>query len=237
MFSLGARYDLAERLSARSYFTYGSLRASDHKGTAAMRQRNLSFESKIIDWEIGAQYNLLNLNYQWWTPYVFAGIGVYRFNPYTKETAGNRYYLKQLSTEGQGFTPGIKNYSLTQLSIPLGVGVDYLLSEDQRIGLELGYRRLFTDYLDDVSNQYTDEASLLSNRGPRAVELAYRGDEVNASSYPAKGTLRGDPNKKDGYYYVAITYTFRFWFDKYKQTSGIPGGGRERKQGCPSTRN
>lgn len=235
MFSVGARYDLTQHIMARSYFTYGSLTASDKKGTAAMQQRNLDFETKIFDWELGAQYNILNLNYHWWTPYVFAGVGLYHFNPYTKDAAGDKYFLKPLSTEGQGFITGMNNYSLTQFNIPFGFGVDRLLSEDHRFGLEFGYRYLLTDYLDDVSNSYVTEADLLNAKGPKAVELAYRGDEVNGNHYPSSGDIRGNPKSKDGYYYVAFTYTFRFWFNKYKQTSGIPGGKREKKVGCPST--
>jgi hypothetical protein len=236
MFSLGARYDLTEHIMARSYFTYGSLMATDKKGTAAMQQRNLSFETKILEWELGAQYNILNLNYHWWTPYVFAGVGIYHFNPYTKDVDGRKTSLRPLSTEGQGFVTGVNPYKLTQFNIPLGFGADYLLGEDHRIGLEFGYRRLFTDYLDDVSGRYVDEAGLLHARGAKAVELAYRGDEVSSRPYPVAGDVRGNPKIKDSYYYIAFTYTFRFWFDKYKQTSGIPGGKRDRKVGCPSTR-
>lgn len=236
LLSLGARYDLTEHITARSYLTYGALKASDANGTAAMKARNLSFQTKLLEWELGAQYNILNLNYRWWTPYVFAGVGVYHFNPYTKDPAGEKQLLWPLSTEGQGFVNGIPNYSRTQLNIPFGFGVDYLLDEDHRIGLEFGYRRLFTDYLDDVSGRYVDEASLLSARGPKAVELAYRGDEVGASHYPVAGDVRGNPKIKDAYYYVAFTYTFRFWFNKYKETSGLPGGKGSKRVGCPSTR-
>jgi len=235
MVSLGARYDLTEHIMARSYFTYGAVKGSDKKGEGFMLQRNLDFSSKILDWELGAQYNILNLNYHWWTPYVFAGVGLYRFNPYTTNAADEKTFLKPLSTEGQGFAPGVPNYKLTQLNIPLGFGVDYLLGEDHRIGLEFSYRKLFTDHLDDVSNRYVNEADLLNARGPMAVELAYRGDEVGRPQYPVGGTVRGNPEKKDGYYYIAFTYTFRFWFDKYKQTSGIPGGKRDRKVGCPTS--
>lgn len=235
MFSLGARYDLTEHIMARSYFTYGALTATDKKGTATMKARNLDFQTKILDWELGAQYNILNLNNSWWTPYVFAGVGFFHFNPYTKDAAGEKNFLKPLSTEGQGFVTGINNYSLTQFSIPFGFGVDYLLGEDHRIGLEFSYRYLTTDYLDDVSDRYVAEADLLKARGVKAVELAYRGDEVSNNAYPVAGDIRGNPKNKDGYYYVAFTYTFRFWFDKYKETSGIPGGRRDRKVGCPST--
>jgi hypothetical protein len=200
-----------------------------------MQRRNLDFSSKILDFELGAQYNILNLNSHWWTPYVFAGVGLFHFNPYTTDAAGEKSFLKPLSTEGQGFMPGVNNYSLTQFNIPLGFGVDYLLGEDHRIGLEFSYRRLFTDYLDDVSDRYVAETDLLTARGPKAVDLAYRGDEVGFNQYPVGGDLRGNPKSKDGYYYIAFTYTFRFWFDKYKETSGIPGGKRDRKVGCPSS--
>lgn len=235
MFSAGARYDLTEHIMARSYITYGAVTASDKKGTPSMQARNLDFSSKILDFEIGAQYNILNLNYKWWTPYVFAGVGLYHFNPYTKDAAGAKTFLKPISTEGQGFLPGVANYSLTGFSIPFGFGVDYLLGEDHRIGLEASYRYLFTDYLDDVSDRYVAEADLLTARGPKAVELAFRGDEVGNHQYPVPGDIRGNPKSKDAYYYIGFTYTFRFWFNKYKQTSGIPGGKGNKKVGCPSS--
>ncbi len=235
MLSLGARYDLTEHIMARTYFTYGALTATDKKGTATMQARNLDFSTKLLDFELGAQYNIFNLNDKWWTPYVFAGIGAFHFNPYTKDAAGTSYYLKPLSTEGQGFAPGIPNYSLIQVSIPFGFGADYLLDEDNRIGLELSYRRTFTDYLDDVSDRYVDQADLQKFRGAKAVDLAFRGDEVSTRTYPVPGDIRGNPKNGDGYYYIALTYTFRFWFDKYKQTAGIPGGKKDKKVGCPSS--
>ncbi|MDB5206824.1 MAG: outer rane beta-barrel protein [Flavisolibacter sp.] len=235
MFSLGARYDLTEHIMARSYITYGAVTGSDKKGTPSMQARNLDFSSKILDLELGAQYNILNLNNSWWTPYVFAGVGLNHFNPYTKDAGGAKNFLKPLSTEGQGFAPGVNNYSLTGLQIPLGFGVDYLLGEDHRIGLEFSYRYLFTDYLDDVSDRYVAEGDLQKARGSTAVELAFRGDEVSNRPYPVPGDIRGNPKGKDAYYYIGFTYTFRFWFDKYKQTSGIPGGKSDRKVGCPST--
>lgn len=236
MGSIGARYDLTERISARAYISYGSLTASDKKGTPTMQLRNLDFSTKLLDFELGAQYNILNLNYHWWTPYVFAGVGFYKYNPYTLDTADGKHFLQPLSTEGQGVVAGRDPYKLFQFSIPFGIGVDYVLSEDHKIGIEFGYRRLFNDYLDDVSSSYIDQATLLSAKGPKAVELAYRGGEINASTYPSAGTPRGNPNSKDGYYFITFTYTFRYWFDKYKYTSSIPGGKSDKKMGCPSTR-
>src|SRR6266487_386734 len=236
MFSIGARYDLSEHIAARSYFTFTSLRADDKKGTATMQQRNLNFKTKILDWELTAQYNFFNLNDRWWTPYVFGGVGIFHFNPYTKDSSGHKTFLKPLSTEGEGFMAGVKNYKLTQFSIPIGFGADYSLNEDMRVGIEFGYRKTFTDYLDDVSTVYVDQASLLNARGQTAVDLAWRGDEKGGTPYPAAGVDRGNSKHKDGYYYVALTFTVRYFFDKYKQIVGIPAGRKEKKVGCPATR-
>lgn len=234
--SVGARFDLTQHITARSYFSYGGLKAADAKRSDSLSVRNLSFQTKLLDFELGVQYNILNLNYHWWTPYVFAGVGLYHYKPYTKDFTGDRVFLQPLSTEGEGFIPGVNNYKLTQFSIPFGLGVDYSLGEDHKIGLEFGYRKLFTDYLDDVSGSYADQATLQTERGDQAVDLAWRTDEINNTPYPPGGTRRGDNKKYDGFYYFAFTYTFRFWFDKYKETSGIPGGRKEKRVGCPSTR-
>jgi hypothetical protein len=234
--SLGAQYDLSEHFTARTYFTLSSLQADDKKGTASMKMRNLNFSTKLFEWELGAQYNILSLNNSWFTPYVFAGVGLYHFKPFTRTADGTKTFLQPLSTEGQGVVPGQKEYKLTQFNIPLGIGATYAVSEDIRVGLELGYRKLFTDYLDDVSTDYVDEAVLLSARGQAAVDLAYRGDEVGAGAYPAAKSPRGGSDVKDGYYYMALTVTVRSFIDQYKRIAGLPSYHRDKKVGCPATR-
>ena len=236
MGSIGARYDLSEHVTARTYFTLTSLKADDKKGTETMQRRNLNFQTKLFDWELTAQYNLFSLNDRWWTPYAFAGIGLYHFKPYTTDADNNKLFLQPLSTEGQGFAEGVKEYKLTQFSIPLGIGIDYPLNEDMRLGVEFGYRKIFTDYLDDVSGNYVDQQSLLNASGQMAVDYAWRGDEVSSGPYPSAGAPRGNSDQKDGYYYIAVTYTVRYFFDKYKQIVGLPSGKREKRVGCPATR-
>ena len=234
--SVGARYDFTEHISARSFFTLTSLHADDKKGTLSMQQRNLNFRTKIFDWELAGQYNFFSFNEKWWTPYVFAGIGIFHFKPYTEDANGNKIFLQPLSTEGQGFMPGVKNYKLTQFMIPFGMGAEYAFNEDMRLGAEFGYRKLFTDYLDDVSDVYVDETALLTARGQTAVDFAWRGDEKNGAPYPVAGTTRGNPKLKDGYYYIAITFSQRLVLDKYKDIAGLPSGKKQKKSGCPATR-
>lgn len=237
MGSLGARYDLTERITARSYLSYGRLRADDKKGSEDMKMRNLNFKSNLLEFELSAQYSLFSLNERWWSPYVFAGIGLYHFKPYTEVDGEDKTFLKPLSTEGQGFLADVKEYKLTQFSIPLGIGAQYALNEDMRIGLELGYRKTFNDYIDDVSTNYVDQTALLNARGQTAVDFAWRGDEVGSGPYPPAGVSRGNPGGNDSYLFISLTYTVRFYFDKYKEIAGIPlGSSKSKKVGCPSTR-
>lgn len=234
--SFGAQYDLTEHITARTYFSFSSLAADDKYGTATMKKRNLSFQTNLFDWELSAQYNFLTLNYNWFTPYVFAGVGLFHYKPFTYTQDGSKAYLQPLGTEGQGLPDGPKPYKLMQLSIPLGFGALYAVNEDIRVGLELGYRKTFTDYLDDVSGEYYDEAALYAGHGAIAAELAYRGDEVGSGPYPVAKTNRGSPKYKDGYYYAALTITVRSFIDQYKRIAGLPTYKRDKKVGCPANR-
>lgn len=225
---IGINFDLTDQLSIRSSVIAGKLSADDKFGRN--RIRNLNFTSNLTEAQLGLQYHLFPLGEHALTPYAFAGVAMYRFNPYTFDTTGTKYYLRELSTEGQGFIEGKKYYNLTQFAIPFGGGVKLSLSENINVGLEVGFRKLFTDYIDDVSTRYVDRTELNDNRGSKAVELAYRGNELkNGGPYPAAGTLRGS-DKKDWYYFTALTLSFRL-----PSADGRGGGfgGRKSWFACP----
>lgn len=233
MVSLGVNYDITENIVARAYLTYAKIGADDKNGTPAMQQRNLNFKSNLYELELSAQYNIFNLNDRWWTPYVAAGVAVFNFNPYTYDANGEKVMLKPLSTEGQGFRTGVSDYNNTQLSIPISIGLQYAINEDMRIGAEFGYRKTFSDYIDDVSTTYADKNALLNARGQTAVDLSYRGFEITGKPYPAAGSLRGNPSNKDGYYFGSITFTYRAVFDQYKKIAGLPTAPKGKRMGCP----
>jgi opacity protein-like surface antigen len=224
---VGLSYDLSDQFSIRSGVTFGSLSANDKYGRNSLR--NLNFSSKLTEVNLGFEYYITPLSAHLLTPYVFAGVSVYHFNPYTYDTTGKKTYLRPLSTEGEGFVPGKSNYNLTQFAIPFGAGVKLSLSDNINVGIEVGYRKLFTDYLDDVSGTYVDQASLLANRGPEAVELAYRANELKNgnTAYPPAGTVRGS-TKNDWYYFTGFTASFRLF-----SRSGMAGG-KHSKYGCPA---
>ncbi len=226
-------YEATDNLFVRAGVAYTIVGGADvYNDKVGIKNRNLSFETKILEFSAMGEYNLLNLYDNRYTPYAFAGLAVYTFNPYDYNLAGQKTFLKPLSTEGQGLSgyPDIKPYNLTQLAIPIGGGVKFALNDDLRIGVEVGLRYLFTDYLDDVSNNYIDQADLLAAKGQLAVDMSYRGDEITGGNliYPAKGAQRGSPKAKDYYYFAGLHLTYRLGTG-----AGNSGSGRKNQTGCP----
>lgn len=207
-------YELSDLLTLRSGFTYSIVGGADrYSKKSDLVLRNLSFETKIFEFSTVAEYNVLNLDYSQYTPYVFAGLALVKYNPYAYDVAGQKVYLKPLSTEGQGLLayPGRRPYSLTQLAIPFGGGIKFAVSKKIRIAGEFGLRKLFTDYLDDVGTTYVDPVNLVAARGQLAVDMSYRGDELShgSASYPPTAATRGNPKSKDYYYFAGLHVTYR----------------------------
>jgi opacity protein-like surface antigen len=205
----GLKYELTDHLAVRTGFMYGKIGADDQKNKPSLQFRNLNFQSKVFEWNLLGEYTLFNLYDKKLSPYVFGGIAIFHFNPYTYDSLGTKYFLQPLSTEGQGLAayPDRKPYKLTQFSIPLGIGVKYRVNRDIVLGYEFGLRKTFFDYLDDISKTYVDQATLLNAKGSKAVELAYRAGELKDGdpNYPLDGTIRGGAKYKDWYYFSGVT--------------------------------
>lgn len=222
-------YYLTDHFLLRAGFVTGKVKASDKFNKPSLMVRNLDFQTRISEGNLMLEYNLFDMSEKKFSPYGFAGLAVYHFNPYTFDSSGAKILLQPLSTEGQGLSqyPDRKAYKLTQLATLIGGGLKLRLSDNVLIAYEVGLRILSTDYLDDVSATYVDEAALLAAKGPKAVELAYRGDELknNNSSYPANGTRRGSPKLKDWYYFHGISLSIGLDLKRGTRTRyGCPAG-------------
>jgi len=227
---LGLSYDISSKFIVRGAANYIKLSGSDEikgdvKGTSF---RNLRFSSNVWEAQLALEYNILAIEDRGFTPYVFGGIAAFHFNPYSNDSAGNKVFLRSLTTEGQGLSqyPDKKLYANNQLAIPFGGGVKLALSDKLQIGLEVGLRKLFTDYLDDVSGNYADSTILATARGAQAANFAYRGSEIPGTlGYPAEGSQRGNPKFKDLYYTVGLKVSYLL--------SNRNGQSRKSKTGCP----
>lgn len=230
-------YELTDNIMLRGGYTFARVGGADRfSDDPEMLKRNLAFETAISEFSLVGEYYLLNLYDNRFTPYAFAGLAVYHFNPYAFNGTDEKIFLKPLSTEGQGLAgyPDRQPYRLTQLAIPFGGGVKYALSDNLHLGLEIGFRKIFTDYLDDVSTTYADPNDLLAARGQLAIDMSYRGDEVpgGEQAYPAKGFQRGGANHKDFYYFTGLHLTYRLG---NKNGNGLFGRGAGKSRlDCPT---
>jgi opacity protein-like surface antigen len=211
---IGASYMLTDRLSARSMLTWSKISADDKNNSDPMLvERNLNFTNSVVEFNLVGQMHLFRTLEGRINPYVMAGVAIFSHNPYTFDALGTKYYLKPLSTEGQGLVqyPDVKEYKLTQFAIPFGGGVKFKVTERISLGWEIGARKTFTDYLDDVSGRYVDRTTLQAERGQKSVELAFRTPEIKAGTpYPDDQTIRGGAKQDDWYYYSGLTITYRF---------------------------
>ena len=236
---VSVHYEVNDQLLIRGTYNFARVNRSDrYISKDNLKLRNLRFESIISEFSVAGELYLFNLYEKRYSPYFFAGLAAFKFNPYTYDTAGAKVYLKPLSTEGQGLSqyPNRKPYSLVQAAIPFGAGIKFAVNEDLRIGLELGFRKLFTDYLDDVSTSYADQNDLLAAKGPVAVELAYRGDELanGDPNYPAKGTQRGGEKYKDMYYFTGLNISYRIGGGGFGGRTSNGRSGKKGRFGCPT---
>lgn len=215
-FTLGGQYYFSPKWSIRGDFSVLKVGAADSKNKRAdLKARNLSFKSGI--WELSAegQYDILDIQSgeRQFTPYLFGGFGIFHFNPYTTDRNGNKVYLQTMGTEGQGLSayPDRKPYKKTQLNLPFGIGVKYVLNDRMVVGLEFKYRYIDTDYLDDVSTDKYPDYNVLYAKNPNLPGLTYRGDELpGGSTYPKNSVLpRGNPNNNDSYYSVQAKLIWR----------------------------
>jgi hypothetical protein len=237
-FALGAtfRKPLNRWFTLRAGINYGHLEAGDKYNRTYLQNRNLSFFTTIKEAHAGLEINVLDIQKTRFTPYLFGGIAVFHFNPWAYDNSGKKTYLKPLSTEGQGLAafPTQKAYNLTQVALPFGIGLKYAVNDNINIGFEFSQRKTFTDYLDDVSSFYVDYQALYDAKGPKAVEMAYRGipGQNSYASYPAHGEQRGTPTEMDWYYFAGLNIEIRLT-SIGNLVNGLGSRDKSYSQRCP----
>ncbi len=215
--SLNLKYNIDNTITLRGGIAWLNAEGDDKNNNQAnLKRRNLNFKSAIWEASLCAEINLIESDLFYSYPYLFGGAGVFHFNPYTYDKDDVKTYLQPLGTEGQGIPgyPNRKPYSLTQFCLPFGGGWKINLTKKYDIIYELGYRFLFTDYLDDVSTTYVNPELMLANKGEKAVELAYRQEPIPDSDLPHNGDTRGNPKIKDGYFFSGIKLLVHFGKDQ-----------------------
>lgn len=212
--TLGWKVRLDNRWSLRLQASYGRVSSGDKD---CIELRNLRFRSDILEVGLLGEFNFAAFGNgpkeRPWTPYLFGGVAVFHYNPKAPVTEADgavRWVaLQPLGTEGQ-YNPNIANrrpYRLTQVCVPFGVGVKWRLGKHFSLAAEYGFRKTWTDYLDDVSTTYVGTAALMAgdSDGALAAQLADRSGEVVYGFENAPGIKRGDDSLDDMYSYLSLS--------------------------------
>lgn len=204
------RYNFNRHWAIRAQVNYGYIRNADSLSSFEARQnRNLSFQSSILEASIIMEFNFLEYepgSRYTHTPYILGGFGAFRFNPQA-EYQGELYELREMGTEGQltsenpeGFYPLGSSYFI------FGIGYKWAIGDFTSIGVESSFRRTSTDYLDDVRGYYADPVVIEEARGSVAAALSDR----SIGNSDKEDVYRGNPQTTDWYIFTGFTLQFKF---------------------------
>lgn len=241
--NINYRYYFLESLAAKASLTYGWVGGNDQNTTEPFRNnRNLHFRSPIVDLTAQADYyffqksqtghvhNLkgvkgaLNIDIGF---YAFTGISVFYFNPKAKLTEvyqdtliaqglepDNKWHsLRNLCTEGQGYYPTREKYSPIGIAIPIGLGVRHNINKNFAVEFEYGFRKTFTDYIDDVSTTYVHPSifegddALVAQHFANPSATAGTDDPLSGTTNP--GLQRGNPRNDDAYMFALFSVHYK----------------------------
>ena len=219
--------------------------------------RNLHFKNNIHELSVGFEADMIPNNGGVRgrfpiNPYMFVGVAVIAHSPKAKapefDQAGNPIAeagewvdLRDLGTEGQNIDSiGADPYGKFAFVIPVGLGVKVKLHHNFDLNFEIGFRKTFTDYLDDVSSGYVDLATFgddnlaraMSERGAETTHVlsgatrplnpedtAVTSPYVHGSGYDTSvDHSRGGPGQDD--FYITTQIRLVYIFDQKGATRG-----------------
>ncbi len=213
-----SRYKMHPSIFLKLMFTYARIEGADSLSTNPGRVgRNLHFRNDLLELalqgefvfyeasDIGRSYRFRNdLRF-----YAFAGVAGLYHSPRGKLN-GSWVPLRPMMNEGVKYSP-------VTIAIPTGIGLFFTIKRQHRIGWELGWRTLFTDYLDDVSTTYQDPSTLSADaiawnqqaaNGYAAIYDPVTDPTMAQPENYFPGQKRGDPTHTDSYMFTTFNYSY-----------------------------
>jgi len=239
------RYRISNTFAVKGSLNYIRISGDDADSqNPARRGRNLSFRNDMFEFLVNGELYIYKINdvggtgrYQNdFNLYLFGGVGLFYSNPKGEDASGNWVALRELKTEGV-------SYSAFNFAIPLGVGFYYTINRKYRLGLEVGWRTTFTDYIDDASDVYVSHsdpyiASLADKSSPElSAQIRAENPDAEYLPYPSTyqpGRKRGDPTNNDSYMTATVNFSWairgRSKFYKAKHSWVLGKKGRKRRK-------
>lgn len=237
------RYRISSKIALKASLNYIRLSGDDAKsGNRTRGARNLNFINDMFELSVNGEYYIYKVNDVGGTGryrtdfniYLYGGIGAFYSNPKGQHAvSGDWVSLRGLNSES-------KSYSVINLAIPLGIGFYYTLDRKYRIGMEIGWRTTFTDYIDDASTVYANDYDGITNKTDQALldqinadnGLVYGDKEFISLGNFSTGSKRGNDEYNDSYMTATVNLSWairgrsKFYKAKY---SWIYGRKRRRR--------
>jgi len=175
----------------------------------------LSAIAEVSPWSMGYYSSKIVI-----APYLSAGLALFGFNPRTLYQ-GEYIATQPLGTEGQGIPEYPAPYRRLQFSVPIGLGLKFIVSDTWTIGIEFTARKTFTDYLDDRSSANVIYGDIVQGNGEIAARISNHfldpGPENFEVNYQRGGSF------DDWYYFSGVTLSYRFQTTKTVYKPGLKG--------------
>ncbi len=155
-FSFFVKKPINHFLAARLHVSIAKLKGDDSRyGTPEFRQkRNFYFTTPVKEFSAQVVWNIFGKNYEdnGIMPYIFSGAGISFINVQKDFSRLDTTYFNKTSDAVVGLAiDNAKGTPRSLLSVPVGVGAEYAISDRFSANVEAAYRFIFTDYLDGFS--------------------------------------------------------------------------------------
>jgi len=201
-----ARYSFNRRIAVKTSINYARVFGDDADSDNEFQiRRNLDFKSNLFNGDLKLEFNFLPFVHGdkdfFFTPYLFGGAAITYYNP-KADYQGETYALRELGTEGQ---VGGNQYNASTLGYTYGAGIKTSLTYRWSINVELAMHELFTDYLDDVSTVYPNQASLSTIAAALSDRSIATPDQPQIGQ---AGRQRGNSATTDSYAILTVGVTY-----------------------------
>jgi hypothetical protein len=165
--------------------------------------RNLSVRTNLFEVSVLGEIRPFSRSAGFNRFYIYTGVGGIYYKPMSK-LKDEWYDLRKAGTEGQYLDNGPGPYSELDIVIPCGLGYKFRLAKSTSLLLDVGFRKTFTDYLDDVSTVYADPALL--NIAQPNIPVSQLADKSLISN--DIGSPRGNPLCNDSYVIIGLKFEY-----------------------------
>ncbi|MBK8609534.1 MAG: hypothetical protein IPL84_06205 [Chitinophagaceae bacterium] len=156
-FSLFAKKPINYFLAARFHVSIAKLKGDDSRyGSPEFRQqRNFYFTTPVKEFSAQLVWNIFGKNYEdiGLMPYVFSGAGISLIGVKKDYSRMDTAFFNKNAPEVIDGLVADNAHGTPRavFSVPIGVGVEYPISNRLSVNIETSYRFIFTDYLDGFS--------------------------------------------------------------------------------------